>query len=426
MAARPLTNRIQSLGLTDDRHLLFYAPRDYVDYSIIHTKIPFGVPGFVCLKLKVETRPEWKTNNTPRMVFAVSDECGIKANIVAFGDKFTWRYATPGDEIHVRAKIRIFNGEPQLDQAQKIPKEFEGGLMPCYKAKKGVIAEHTLRSGIFEMLTRNGLDYAAELVLRELQGMSSDGVLQKCIDPRFKTIQEAIRAMHKPSSQEEAAAALKSIKLLAAMHVISNARKNAQRPSVTGAGMHIDGESLKSIISTLPYTMTGDQKLAAREIIIDLRRDLPMSRLLSCDVGTGKTVVFLIAAMAAQRAGLNAVILAPNGPLAKQIVDEIHTLWPKAPVELVTTSSKPNLGKYCASPIKPVLVGTTALITKAANWHVHLLIIDEQQKLSREQRAKLAGPGTHVLEATATCIPPYVSTGQPWRHGYLNAQPVSD
>lgn len=124
-----------------------------------------------------------------------------------------------------------------------------------------------------------------------------------------------------------------------------------------------------------------------------------MYRLLSGDVGSGKTLVAGLACAAVVRLGGRAVWLAPNQPLADQTHRSFTKWWPDLAPALVT-------GNTGGLPDSPFLVGTTALNHRLdAASAPNLLVVDEEQKPGMGQKFRLAGPGTHVLVATATCIP---------------------
>ena len=150
----------------------------------------------------------------------------------------------------------------------------------------------------------------------------------------------------------------------------------------------------------LPYSLTSDQEKAVEEIAADLRCRRPMRRLLSGDVGTGKTVVYALAALSVIDAGGRVAIMLPGQALAQQVHREILEYWPDiAPVAglyTVETDGVPDSSR--------LLIGTTALLFRDTGA-INLLVVDEQQRFSREQREKMLSAGTHLLEVSATCIP---------------------
>ena len=160
---------------------------------------------------------------------------------------------------------------------------------------------------------------------------------------------------------------------------------------------HIDKRALRFMGPGAAYAHIAMQQAIA-DILEDLSSPIPMRRILSGDVGTGKTAVFCTAAAAVIDGGGRAVVLLPNETLSAQIARDLRLWWPDLPIELVIGAS-PD-----ADTTKPLLVGTTALLHRKIA-PPDLMIVDEQQKASREQRERLVGPNTHLLEVTATCIP---------------------
>ena len=152
------------------------------------------------------------------------------------------------------------------------------------------------------------------------------------------------------------------------------------------------------------FALTADQKQALNEIVADLRAPRPMRRLLTGDVGCGKSICFQILAVACQRIGRRAVILALGQLMLEQMLAEFERFFPGTPVAAVSAGRKPGRAALAANPI---LVGTTALLTWCRK-HEHLadlLVVDEQHRHSREIREALLAPHTNLLKASATPIP---------------------
>ena len=123
-----------------------------------------------------------------------------------------------------------------------------------------------------------------------------------------------------------------------------------------------------------------------------------MRRLLSGDVGTGKTAVYGLALAYCIKHGAKAAVLLPNQTLARQIHGDMTAWWPELKPHLVTGNSE----QVDAS--SSLVIGTTALLHRDLGEQ-DILVVDEQHKFSREQRERLAKPGVHLLEVSATSIP---------------------
>jgi ATP-dependent DNA helicase RecG len=176
----------------------------------------------------------------------------------------------------------------------------------------------------------------------------------------------------------------------------------------------VDDRIRESARRVLPFQLTSGQKTALREIVTDMQRPEPMNRLLQGDVGAGKTIVALLAAIVAMENGLQVAFMAPTEILADQHYLTIRRLLDQSRfrVASLTGSARASkrreiLAELAAGSI-PLVVGTHALAEQAVEFHaLGLVIIDEQHRFGVMQRATLRGKGTHpdVLVMTATPIP---------------------
>jgi len=185
-------------------------------------------------------------------------------------------------------------------------------------------------------------------------------------------------------------------------------RKQRGRP-LTGSGT-----LRKAIESTLPYELTNAQKRALQEIEKDLQGEYRMLRLLQGDVGSGKTVVALMAMLVAVEAGAQATLMAPTEILAQQHFETLTSLRQSADIriEVLTSRAKGNARQDILEAIKSgkvhIVVGTHALFQKDVEFqNLAVAVIDEQHRFGVHQRLELAakGNGTDVLVMTATPIP---------------------
>ncbi len=164
----------------------------------------------------------------------------------------------------------------------------------------------------------------------------------------------------------------------------------------------------------LPFTLTPGQKRALREIVEDLQRPAPMNRLLQGDVGSGKTIVAVLAAVVAMANDLQVVLMAPTELLAEQHARTVAARLAGTPFRsvLLTGSQRSRLRRdalgQIASGAAHFVVGTHAVLEDPALFRrLGLVIIDEQHRFGVGQRARLRGKGRQpdVLVMTATPIP---------------------
>lgn len=181
-----------------------------------------------------------------------------------------------------------------------------------------------------------------------------------------------------------------------------------------GARIKIDALVKESIASVLPFKLTDAQRNVVRQIFTDMKSDAPMNRLLQGDVGSGKTIVALIAMLAAMENGYQTALMAPTEILAEQHARNIKRLLAKTPhrVELLTGSlraaEKRRLQSDLAAGHIHACIGTHALVQESVSFNkLGLAVIDEQHRFGVMQRAELRARGLNpdVLVMTATPIP---------------------
>jgi ATP-dependent DNA helicase RecG len=191
-------------------------------------------------------------------------------------------------------------------------------------------------------------------------------------------------------------------------------RKRRADSERKGRAVVVTDQTREAVRRVLPFKLTGDQKKAIREIVTDMQRPQPMNRLLQGDVGSGKTIVALMAALVAMEDGLQAAFMAPTEILAEQHFFNIRRLLESSRFRLtLLTGATPAkkrreiLAELAGGSIQMV-IGTHALVQEdVAFRELGLAIIDEQHRFGVLQRATLRAKGLHpdVLVMTATPIP---------------------
>jgi ATP-dependent DNA helicase RecG len=193
--------------------------------------------------------------------------------------------------------------------------------------------------------------------------------------------------------------------------VLRRQELDAERKACVPAVDHRIRESARQV---LPFKLTGDQKRALKEIVDDMQRPQPMNRLLQGDVGAGKTIVALLAALVAMENDLQVAFMAPTEILADQHDATIRRLLAPSRFRVVSLTGSTPAGKRrdvhqaLGSGAAQLIVGTHALLEDPVAFRsLGLVIIDEQHRFGVVQRALLREKGWHpdVLVMTATPIP---------------------
>ena len=225
--------------------------------------------------------------------------------------------------------------------------------------------------------------------------------------------ERAYHAIHQPASMTEAELAKK--RLIFEEFFVFSAGLSLMRAARAGKQLppYQDTE-LKDFYGALPFTLTGAQQRAIEEIVKDLKRGVPMNRLVQGDVGSGKTMVAAAAAYLAVKNKKQAALMAPTEILAEQHYQSLSKLLTPlgVRVSLLTGSLTPKNKKEVRSCIEAgetdLVVGTHALVSESTVFqNLGLVIADEQHRFGVGQRSALSGKGTdpHLLVMSATPIP---------------------
>ena len=229
---------------------------------------------------------------------------------------------------------------------------------------------------------------------------------------------EALLATHHPSGDGDLSTLAAPRQRLAYDELLSNqlalAIVRARNKRKAGRSNKGNGALRRKIIDALAYQLTNSQKQSLDEILADMAAPTRMLRLLQGDVGSGKTVVALLAMANAIEAGGQAALLAPTDILARQHFATLEPLCAKAGIELALLTGRDKgkarealLGRLGSGDLK-LIVGTHALVQEDVDFaDLRLAVIDEQHRFGVKQRQALAdkGAGIDLLVMTATPIP---------------------
>jgi ATP-dependent DNA helicase RecG len=191
-------------------------------------------------------------------------------------------------------------------------------------------------------------------------------------------------------------------------------RRRQRETAPKGTVIHIDDRIRDIVRAILPFKLTNAQKLALKQIVDNMSSRKPMNRLLQGDVGSGKTIVALLAMIVAVENGYQAALMAPTEILAEQHARNLKRILARTPyrVELLTGSTKGSKKKELYQAIADgevdLVIGTHALIQEGITFHkLGFVVIDEQHRFGVLQRAELIQRGYNpdVLVMTATPIP---------------------
>jgi len=393
--------RLKRLGFDVLAECLLSVPRNYYDFTRPTSKVnDVELDRGAYFILRVQEVSAYDRNNRPTTywpnVFRVeaicTDAIGVQVKATTFGNVWPWKVIQPGQVVHLYGRLSDFRGNLQLQMPKLIELGMRGKVGCDYRGKPGQVSGEALAEGVSRAMHR--LDEASVLLLAQA-GLREAEFPALC---GFPSAESLLTQLHNPKTLAEGLRARAAARKLTAETVVRRAAGAKSRPSVATSAIAIDKNFLKEITGELKYELTHDQARTVAEIVDDLRSAFPMRRLLSGDVGTGKSIAFMLPAAAAYQAGAEVAILAPSELVAEQLARELVQHFPGLPVCLVLGGN--SLGEG-------ICVGTTALFraAKKAKRTFSLLIIDEQHKFGVDQKLALVSKSTNVLEATATAIP---------------------
>jgi len=405
------------LGISSFGDLLVYFPYKYVDRSRLYRireltgDMPFvQVLGEILSFDTFEMGPRKQ-----RVVAHFTDGEGDVMDLTWFnGGKYAKQNYKIGKQYVVFGKPNVYNGRinvthPDIDPAENI--DLKGmGLQPYYTT-----TEKMKKSG----LTSRTIEKLTKALLEKLQQPVAE-TLPDFITTRLHLISRdsALRAIHYPKSAHELEQARLRLKFEELFYVQLNIVRYAsdQRRKYRGYVFSRIGDSFNTFYrNNLPFQLTEAQKRVVREIRRDVGSGRQMNRLLQGDVGSGKTLVALMAMLIAIDNGYQACIMAPTEILAEQHLATIREFLRGMAInmELLTGIVKGKRRNAVLSGVADgsvqILVGTHAVIEDTVQFaRLGLVVVDEQHRFGVAQRAKLWGKSAnppHVLVMTATPIP---------------------
>lgn len=396
--------------------LIEYYPYKYVDRSRVYPirELSGDMP-LVQIKGAIQVFEEFGEGRKKRIVAHFSDGRDV-VDLVWFGGK-NWVYDTykPGTEYIVFGKPQPYNGRyqfahPDMEKASNLQLSTMG-MQPYYITTQ-TMKDRGVTSRAMEKMTK-------ALVARIPQGSIAETLPEDQIR-RLHLISrdDALRKIHYPQSLRDVQQAQERLKFEELFYVQLNILRYAteQRHKYRGFAFSRVGEPLNVFYkNNLPFELTNAQKRVVHEIHDDMRSGIQMNRLLQGDVGSGKTLVALMAMLIAIGNGFQACIMAPTEILAEQHLNTITEFLQGMDirVELLTGIVKGKRRTEVLNALADgsinIIVGTHALIEDNVVFkRLGLAVIDEQHRFGVAQRARLwkkSERAPHILVMTATPIP---------------------
>ena len=405
----------REIGIETYGDLLEYYPYKYVDRNHVYTisSLSTDMP-FVQIKGRILSFESFQMGvKKKRLVAHFSDGTGVVDLVWFSGTQYVSKNYTTGVEYIVFGKPAIFGGRfqishPELDKAENLQLS-EMGMQPFY-----VTSERMKQSG----LSSRSLEKIVKSLLAKLPPQPETLPDYITAPLHLMSRDAAIRGVHYPRTQNEMQKARERLKFEELFYVQLNILRYTanHRRKYRGYLLPRIGEHFNSFFrQNLKFELTGAQKRVMHEIQADMNTGRQMNRLVQGDVGSGKTLVALMAMLIAVDNGFQACMMAPTEILAEQHLATIKDFLKglDVRVELLTGIVKGKKRKAILEGLVTgdvhILVGTHAVIEETVQFHnIGLAVVDEQHRFGVAQRAKLWAKNQnppHILVMTATPIP---------------------
>lgn len=430
-----MLQRLQWLGITTPKDLLYYFPKRHNDYSHIENlaDAPLQTQLTVTITLnKIKSRRAWK-----RRGFTITEGQGHDATgsikLIWFNQAYVADTLKIGQRYYVAGKI----------SQDKYGRHFTNPTVELVKPDTmhtaRIVPHYPLTKGITQKQLRYFIKQGLENKARGQLGPLLDWVPTQLLEQlNLMPLDQALQAIHFPESMDALQAAKLRLGFDELLPIQLFVRLTKQQLTQERAvALPFDQPAIQQFVQQLPFKLTAKQRRVAWDIVQDLGQTQPMNRLLEGDVGAGKTVIALLAMYQVALSKHQAVFLVPTELLAEQHYHKMTSLLADKAItvglatrstytttakqtgtavaaEKTTTTTSGEATPATTQPTSAVdiLIGTHALLEDKIQFgNVALVVIDEQhrfgvaQRQRLKQKAHLAGAVPHLLSMTATPIP---------------------
>ncbi len=402
-----------NLGIRNVEELLYHFPRAYQNRGDILSlaMTPDGTVG--AFMLTVATKPQtFVLKNRKQITKLVAFDDTGKCTLIFFNQPFVKDIFHVGDEFRFYGKLSVKYGARELSSPiyePVVPGKRLPDLVPVYPLTDG--------------LTQKFLKSVTENALMTLISEKYDfpEIFKKDTIEKLglMSLKEALLQIHFPTDTELVKKARDRF-VFEELYAFALGLSMSKRHIKDGNAIVMKNTDIKSFLACLPYTLTGAQRRSVNEIILDMSNEnsIPMSRLLSGDVGSGKTVCAALALYIAVNNGTQGAFMAPTEILANQHYNELSVIFEKLGIKTAlltgstTAAEKRRIFDSVSNGDTKIVIGTHALLNEKLLFErLGLVITDEQHRFGVRQRSALAektksmGYDPHVLVMSATPIP---------------------
>ncbi len=392
-------NLLKKLNIFTLKNLLYFYPIKYEDSRNVINIEDIFIGEKNIIKGYITSIKSIYTKNKKNIITAqITDDTGT-ANIIWFNQPYISNNIKLDTEITLSGtayyeKNSVLFKSPQYEIQRENKENIHlSRITPIYSQTKG-ISSKWLRSRIKNILDNMKVEEYIPSEIREKYDLLE--------------INDALRKLHFPLNFEDINEAKRRLGFEEILYIqILSYLKKEERKKRTSYKISVDDIKIKDFINNLNFKLTLSQTRSINEIIEDIKKGIPMNRLLEGDVGSGKTIVALTAAYIINLNKLQTAIMVPTSVLASQHYKTAKSLFKDLKIQLIT--SKTKTFDRSAS----LFIGTHALFSNEIFKNLGLVIIDEQHRFGIRQREELINKGyyPHVLTMTATPIPRTLALG---------------
>jgi ATP-dependent DNA helicase RecG len=378
-----------NLGVFSVEDLLYLIPREWEDRRNIKPIIQLRPAFFDVAKGEIRQIEDQPTRSRVSILKVYLSDRTATLQAVWFNQPFLKRLFKRGMKLIVSGKVE-FSAYDHVLQISVRDFEIDTGenlkIIPRYPLTEGLYPKK-LRSVIKTVL----VNYLNEIA-----------------DDRTR---KALLTLHEPEDMESIGRArdFLAFEELFLFQLGLLLRRKEYKEDLKGRKIEIDPALLEEFNQILPFKLTSAQERVLQDIYTDLKSGRPMNRLLQGDVGSGKTIVAVLAAWLAVKNGYQAAILAPTEILSQQHYGKLVEMFKSSNVKVdILTAATSSAKKREELLAADIIIGTHALIEEKVKFRdLALVVIDEQHRFGVHQRAQLIKKGfsPHVLVMTATPIP---------------------
>lgn len=385
------------LGLFSLQDVLFYAPRDYLDYTAVQSlnSLEHGQNAVLNVYIEADARTAYIPGGLK--VTTVHAACdGGRITLAWYNQPFRAQQVKAGKRCYACGRVDKSRGVRMVSPT-------------LYDELPGIVPVYGVTKGLSQKVMRDAVAAALKAAKGQVRDTLPDSLLRRY---NLCSLEDALFEAHRPVSFEALAIARRRLAFDDAFRFFMMlALMKAERAALSGISFDIFGAQ-EDFLALLPFSPTAAQMRAMAEISVDMHTPSQMNRLVQGDVGSGKTALAFYAMHIAMRNGYQAALLAPTEILAAQHESGAQKIFGAENVVLLKGGMAKRERDAALKRIKSgeakLVIGTHALLYDSVEFNnLGLVIADEQHRFGVNQRAKLSGKGKNVdvLILSATPIP---------------------